>query len=389
MSLANTAQSYGSVARGLHWLTALLILALIPLGFVANALPWDTPEALAAKAQVFSVHKTLGVALFFTALVRILWAMTQPKPGPIHPERRVETLATGAVHWALYGAMVIVPLSGWVEHAATEGFAPILWPFGQGLPLVPKSEAVAGAAAGVHWLGGRVLMAALALHVAGAVKHHFVDRDATLRRMWFGTTEGGSASRENWAPVVTALALWAAVLVAGVGLAPAPQGAVGTTLAPVASGWAVEDGTLSLSVTQFGQTITGRFGTWTAAIEFDRESGTGHVEVTVAIPSLTIGSVSKEAAAPLYFDAEGHPEAQFVAEIAPEGERYAANGTLTLKGKEVPVALPFTLTFDGEVAAMTGQVTLDRRDFGIGDPADNTLGTVVAVEVNLTARRKP
>lgn len=386
MSIRNTDARYGSVARGLHWLTALLILALIPLGLVAQAMPWDTPEALAVKAQVFSVHKTLGVALFAVALVRILWGMAQPKPGPIHPERRLETLAASVVHRTLYGALLVVPLSGWIEHAATEGFAPILWPFAQGLPGVPKSEAVENVAASVHWLAGRVLMAALALHVAGALKHHLVERDATLRRMWTGEAAGGP-SRESWAPALFSAAVWTAVVATGLLFAPASDQRERLSLAPVASGWTVEEGTLAIRVLQFSKEIDGTFEAWTADIEFDPESGTGRVEVVVSVPSLVVGSVSKEAMAPAYFDAGAHPEARFAAEIAPDDDGYVATGTLTLKGREVPVALPFSLVLEGETATMTGSVRLDRRDFGIGDPADNTLGTDVAVSVALTARR--
>ena len=69
--LSNTATRYGTVAKSLHWLTALLILALIPIGIVANGLPHDTSAELAAKARLFSIHKTLGVTLFSVALLRI------------------------------------------------------------------------------------------------------------------------------------------------------------------------------------------------------------------------------------------------------------------------------------------------------------------------------
>ena len=57
------------------------------------------------------------------------------------------------------------------------GFAPILWPFGQGLPFVPQSETVAQVAGAVHWVFTKVMAAAILLHIAGALKHHFVDRD--------------------------------------------------------------------------------------------------------------------------------------------------------------------------------------------------------------------
>ena len=140
MPAQNTLQRYGSVARTLHWLTALLILTAIPLGLVATDMPFDTGEALAAKANLFSIHKTVGVAAFFVALIRILWAFTQPRPVPLHPDRRAETWLADLVHWMLYVSMLAVPLSGWVHNAAVTGFAPILWPFGQTLPFVPQSE---------------------------------------------------------------------------------------------------------------------------------------------------------------------------------------------------------------------------------------------------------
>lgn len=71
MSRTNSAHHYGSVTKTFHWLTALLILTLIPLGIIANKLPYETSEQLAQKAWLFSLHKTLGVTVFFVALARI------------------------------------------------------------------------------------------------------------------------------------------------------------------------------------------------------------------------------------------------------------------------------------------------------------------------------
>ena len=90
MAMTNSKQRYGGVAKGFHWLTALLILTLIPLGLYAHQLPHDTAEQLARKAWLFSLHKTVGVTVFFTALLRILWAITQEKPRLLHPDRKLE-----------------------------------------------------------------------------------------------------------------------------------------------------------------------------------------------------------------------------------------------------------------------------------------------------------
>ena len=147
MSRTNTQTTYGSVTKTFHWLTALLILTAFPLGILANGAPFATGDEIAQKAWLFSLHKTVGVTTFFTALARILWAISQKKPAGLHSDNKLETFAAESVHWLLYISMLMVPLSGWLNHAASVGFAPILWPpflgpLGQSLPLVPKSEAV-------------------------------------------------------------------------------------------------------------------------------------------------------------------------------------------------------------------------------------------------------
>jgi len=188
MPLANSPDRYGSIAKALHWTTALLILALIPMGFIAKKLAEATQSgspvvSIEVLTTLFSTHKTLGVAVFFVALLRILWALSQSKPRALHPDRRLETLAAETVHWLLYGAIVLVPLTGWIHHAASTGFAPIWGPFGQDLPMVPKSETLSELFAAFHFAAVVVMVLSLGLHIAGALKHQIIDRDTTLARM--------------------------------------------------------------------------------------------------------------------------------------------------------------------------------------------------------------
>jgi len=219
---ANSPTRFGTVARSLHWLTALLILTAIPLGLYANSVPYVTSDALAAKAQMFSLHKTVGVAAFIVAVVRIVWALTQSRPAPLHPERQVEVAMADLVRWMLYISHRAVPLSGWVHHAATTRFAPILWPFGQNLPLVQKIPSVEHIAATAHGLFTKLLIASILLHIAGALKHHLIDRDATLQRMVSGgvAPDIPKAAHHGIAPMLAALAIYAA----GAGLAIALTG---------------------------------------------------------------------------------------------------------------------------------------------------------------------
>ena len=388
-----TATTYGFVTKTFHWLTALLILTVIPLGVIANDLPYDTNAELARKAQLFSVHKTLGVFIFFVALARILWAMTRSKPAGLHPERKAETLLADTVHWLLYASLVAVPLTGWIHHAATTGFAPIWWPFGQDLPLVPKDEGVSKTFAGLHWLWSKILVGALLAHIAGALKHHFIDKDATLRRMWFGRSEPAPAHRGTWVAPASALAVYLVLSLGGAaaGLYTARPATASVALAEVSSDWAVQEGEIALTITQFDAPVTGRFSEWTAAITFD-ETATddiGEVTTTIAIGSLTLGSVTDQALGADFFAAETFPTATFDAEILQADDGYLAEGTLTIKDNTVPVTLPFTLQIDGDTATMEGSITLDRRDFAIGDSMNDetNLAFAVDVAVRLTATR--
>ncbi len=397
MALFNSPDRFGSVTRSLHWLTALLILTNFPLGVIANRLPYDTAEALAQKAQLFSLHKTLGVAVFFVALVRILWALSQPRPAALHPDRKVETALAGVVHWVLYISLVAVPLSGWVHHAALAGYAPILWPFGQGLPFVPLDNTVAMVAGSLHWVFTKLLMASILLHVAGALKHHLIDRDATLRRMWRGVAAPANPVRggHGAAPALAA----AVVYLAGAGLAGSLVEPVAAPAAPApvvaqaegAGNWALETGTITFTVAQMGTDVAGTFGSFTADIRFDEASGTGQVKVSIDTTSLTLGSVTKQAKETEFFDVLTHPVAVFEAEIAPGAEAgtFLASGTLALRGVTLPLDLPFSLTITGDKAVMSGTTQIDRRAYKMGPsyPDEASVGFMVRVTAEVTATR--
>lgn len=390
MSYSNTAQSYGSVAKWFHWTTAFLIIAIIPLGLIANGLPYETDAQLARKATLFSLHKTLGVLVFFVALLRIVWAMTQPKPGELHPDRAAESFLADMVHWMLYGSLVLAPLTGWIHHAATTGFAPIWWPFGQSLPFVPKDVAVAEAFGGLHWIWTKVMGLSVLLHIAGALKHQFIDKDATLARMWFGATPNVDVAAHM--PRITApFAALAVFLFSGAAIGVAKsgetEGVQAAVLEEVQSDWRVLDGTLAISVTQFGGKVDGSFADWTADIDFDPATQSGAVAVEISIGSLTLGSVTDQAMGPEYFNVEQFATASFAGPITlVDGDTYQSDGVLTLKGASVDVPLQFTLTEADGVWSMLGSTELDRRDFAIGeDGGEANLGFGVSVDVMLTA----
>ncbi|WP_308916816.1 cytochrome b/b6 domain-containing protein [Jannaschia sp. LMIT008] len=388
----NTVRTYGWVERAFHWTIAALMLTVIPLGAIAYRMPVQTDAQIERVVLLFSAHKTVGLAIFFVALARILWALSQPRPRPLHGGW--EGRLAAAVHWLLYGSLVIVPLLGWTHHAAATGFAPIWWPFGQTLPFVPRDPDLSATLGTLHKTFNKVLVAALILHVAGAIKHAAVDRDATMARMWRGTDPGPlpERSRGHALPAVVALGVWAATL--GVGLALVPQGAQavgGVAQVDAPANWTVEDGTLSITVTQLGSAVTGSFADWQASIDFDDATGTGAVEVSVATGSLTLGSVSGQATGDEFLASGAFPTATFAADIAPaeDGTGHVAEGTLTIRDVVVPVTLPFDLDVEGDTATMSGSTDVDRRDFEMGQayPDESNVGFGVTISVELTAQR--
>jgi len=169
------------------------------------------------------------------------------------------------------------------------------------------------------------------------------------------------------------------------------EGPAVAALEEVVSDWQVTEGTLSIEVTQLGSAVTGSFADWTAQISFDPDAGPefGSVDVTIAIGSLTLGSVTSQAMGADFFAAEQFPTAQFTGPITATDTGYEVAGSLTVKGVTAPVTLPFDLTLDGDTATMTGQTRVDRLTFNVGEsmPDETNLGFTVVINAALTATR--
>ena len=405
MQIANTTREFGSVAKSLHWVIAVLVITMIPLGIIANGVAEGikdtnvitTEEGIAQAIFLFSLHKTLGVAIFLLAIMRVAWAIIQPRPGLLNAENKIETFAAKTVHWLLYGSLLLVPLFGWVHHAATTGFAPIWWPLGQSLPLVPKSQMAAEISSALHIIFGRVLIVAILLHVVGALKHHFVDRDQTLHRMLPGRVEVPELPQKKTGLLPSAAALFTWIVAIGISVAagefdPQSQSSSVQELVEVSSDWQVKEGVVNIVITQMGIPVVGKFLNWTAAIKFSepgKAGPAGSVEAEISIGSLKLGSVTHQAKGKDFFDVESFPTAKFMAEIFKTDSGHEARGRLTIKDQSIDIVLPFDLLLERETATMLGSLVLDRLDFGIGQGtrSEATLAFAVQVSVALTAQK--
>lgn len=171
------ANSYDRVARSLHWLMALLLLLTLAVGMVMTDLPLS-PRRLA----IYSYHKWAGVTVLLLLLLRLYWRLTHRPPGLPASMPAWEVTVAHAAHWLLYALMLAVPLSGWLMSSA-KGF-PVVY-FGV-LPLpdlVAKDKALGELLQNLHGVLAYALLVLVVLHVAAALKHHFIERDDVLARM--------------------------------------------------------------------------------------------------------------------------------------------------------------------------------------------------------------
>jgi len=169
--------TYTAVAKLLHWGMAVLIVGLLALGFVMTDMPLS-PE----KLQYYSWHKWAGVTVFALVWLRLAWRIVNPPPHYPDTMSRGVQLMAHLGHAALYGLMIVIPLSGWLLSSA-KGVQTV-W-FGV-LPLpdfLEKDKELGHLLHEVHEALNFVLLFLLAGHVAASLKHHLIDKDDILKRM--------------------------------------------------------------------------------------------------------------------------------------------------------------------------------------------------------------
>ncbi len=181
---------YTRTAILLHWVVAVAMIANV-------ALAWSVDYVGEARERsIIDLHKSIGISVLGLALLRILWRYAhQPPPLPAG-YRPWERLASHGAHVCLYVLMLALPLSGWLHDSAWKDAAThpmslynvVPWPRIGWVMAAPAQtrEHLHDLFGNVHTWLGYTLYALLSAHVAGALKHQFIDREPELGRMGIG-----------------------------------------------------------------------------------------------------------------------------------------------------------------------------------------------------------
>lgn len=407
----------------MHWLGAALALATLACGLWIVWLRPQEPAALAAAQWRFSLHKTLGAALWLLTLARLA-AMTRGGFAPAGG-KGWEVFAAAFVQALMLAALVILPLLGLMQHLLVAGAAPVwLLPHEPlqtalqkltGLPANDPQRAGALAAnlGAAHRLLAWAMLAALALHLAGAARHGLIKGDGVLARMLgrpspaiqtlgpqdFRARRRGMAAglalacvaavmpllRSAPADLKTASALAPAITAAGVQPGGIPQ-------------WIADSqqSLLLIEAVQGGAPFNARFTRFEADILLDPDNPeTGSIEARIDATSFVSGLAERDSAAtgPDWLDVALHPHVRWTSSHIRQLEagRYRASGLLKIGDASAPVDLDFTLRIEGATAVANGEARFARAALKLGrgqTGGADMAGPDIAVRVTIRALRR-
>ncbi|WP_430385491.1 YceI family protein [Blastomonas fulva] len=392
--MAPTRYSLGAIV--LHWLIAAALAFQI---IFAESLEGPRGPDLFAR---FQLHKSVGIAILLLSVLRVGWRRIAPRPAAVPGPKWAMTLSS-LVHLGFYVVMIGAPLTGWILVSTSDIkvdtllFGSIPW------PNLPVPQWMGEPSEEIHEILPNVGIALLVLHVAGALRHQYLLGTPILARM----LPGGRGK------AIGAVALAAAIMLGGIllgkivdpkGASAAPAASMPTEAEPVAAPaaapepvaaaeplaaeeaqakpsddepsaprtWAqVPGGRLGFTAQWNGEPVTGSFGKWSSNILFAPDAlEASKVDVSIDLASVDTGDSQRDGTLTDtdFFDTSRFARASYRATrfTALGGDRYRADGTLTLRGVSKPLPLAFTLTIAGDKARARGTARIDRTSFGVG-----------------------
>jgi cytochrome b561 len=177
VDMADVTGRYSLIARAIHWITALLVLTMVPAGLTMIRIGGGP-----LQNQLFDFHRSVGVTLMFLTVIRLAYRLTH-KPAPLPDDIPAwQRFAAKATHMFLYGFLLVNPFLGWV---ATSAYGAKISVFGLfTMPaIVAKDRALSEQLFTVHEVLGLLFTAAVLMHIGAALYHGIIRRDGVLSRM--------------------------------------------------------------------------------------------------------------------------------------------------------------------------------------------------------------
>jgi cytochrome b561 len=176
----DAAAGYSLTARVLHWLTAALVLTMIPIGIaMANA------DFGAAQDTLYHLHRSIGALLIPIVVLRLLYRWRHPAPPLPDDIPAIQQAAAHLTHWGLYALLIVQPLVGWIATSAYRAPVLFFWMF-ELPPIWPVNQPFSERLFALHGYIGFAIVLLLCAHIGAALFHHFVRRDRVLMRMVSG-----------------------------------------------------------------------------------------------------------------------------------------------------------------------------------------------------------
>lgn len=180
--------TYGTTSRINHWIIAIAMIGMLGLGLFLEFGGLERE----AKGPLRDIHKAIGVLVLFFGLWRVVWRLLKGFPAAASNMPAWQATASQLAHWVLLAGIVLMPLSGLFGSIFSGRDVSVFGFFT--LPGQAEIGWLQALSHGIHSWFGKALAAVVVVHIAAAMKHHLIDKDATLMRMLKGTAKDRTAS---------------------------------------------------------------------------------------------------------------------------------------------------------------------------------------------------
>lgn len=392
---------YSNIAKFFHWLIAGLIVSQYVLAKLSERAEHQgqTLEQLALLAN----HKSVGMTILLLAILRLGYRLTHAAPALPNSMPKWQTNASHLSHCLLYGALFALPITGWLMSSAKS--YSVSWFNLFSFPdLVSPKQNLADFFHQTHHTLAELLFVLALLHIAAAIKHHFIDKDQILSRI---------AGVGSWLLFIATIALALATLARLIGDEQAnPQSTIIQTInqTNITSDrnlsstsnlalWQIdyEKSAIRFRGEQAGAPFEGAWRIWSATLQFDaNELDDSRFDVSIDTNSVFSNDKDRDdyIRSDAFFDSTQFSEAkytasEFISNKPNNSNEFIAQGNLSIKGLNKALPLTFSIEQNDQTITLSGKASIDRLawNIGTGDWTDTSwVGQYVEVDVRVVAK---